>query len=55
MYEALKVMGVDNVLDKDSVEGRPVLFGGGTDGATVNVGDHTGLKAQIQQALPWLY
>ena len=57
MNEALKFMGVD-VLDKDSVlgvEGRPVFVGGGTDGASVNVGDHTGLKAQLQQALPWLY
>jgi len=56
--EALKFMGVENVLDKDSVlgvEDRPVLVGGGTDGASVNVGDHTGLKAQMQQALPWLY
>ena len=51
-------MGVDSVLDKDSVlrvEGRPVLVGGGRDGASVNVGDHTGLKAQMQQCLPWLY
>ena len=56
--EALKFMGVDNVLDKDSVlgvEGRPVLVGGGTDGASVNIGGHTGVKAQMQQALPWLY
>jgi len=39
-------MSVENVLDKDSglgVEGRAVLVGGGTDGASVNVGDHTGL------------
>ena len=36
--EAMKFMGVDNVLDKDSVlgvEGRPVFIGGGTDGASV--------------------
>ena len=47
-------MGVENVLDKDSVlgvEGRPVLAGGSTDGASVNAGDCTGLKAQIQQAM----
>ena len=46
-------MGVENVFNKDSVlgvEGRLVLVGGGMDGAWVN----TGLKAQIQQALPWL-
>ena len=56
--EALKFMSVENVLDKDSVlgvEARPVLVGGGTDGASVNIGDHTGLKAQMQRALPWLF
>lgn len=56
--EALKFMGVENVFDKDSVlgvEDRPVLVGRGMDRASVNVGDHTGLKAQMQQALPWLY
>ena len=36
-------MGVENVLDKDSILG----VGGGTDGASVNVGVHTGLKAQM--------
>lgn len=53
--KALKFMGVENVLDRDSVlgvEGRPVLIGTGTDGASVS---HTGLKAKMQQALPWLY
>ena len=56
--EALKFMSVENVLDKDSilgVEATPVLVGGGTDGASVNIGDHTGLKAQMQRALPWLF
>jgi len=55
--ETLKFMGVENVFNKDSilgVEDRPVLVGGGTDRASANVGDHTGLKAQMQQALPWL-
>ena len=45
-------MGVGNVLDKDSVvgvEGKPVLVGGGTNGASVNVGNHTGLKAQCNK------
>ena len=48
--EALQFMGVENVLDKDSVlgvEGKAVLVGGGTGGASVNVGVHTGLKAQM--------
>lgn len=55
---SLKFLGVEEILDKDSVlrvEDRPVLVGGGTDGASVNVGEHNGLKAQMQQALPWLF
>ena len=47
-----------DVCHKDSVlntEGKPVLIGGGTDGASVNVGVHNGMKAQMQETLPWLY
>ena len=33
----------------------PVLVGGGTDGASVNIGIHNGMKAQLQSALPWLH
>ena len=56
--EALQFLSVENVLDKDSVlsvEGKPVLVGVGTDGATVNIGEHNGLKGQMQRALPWLF
>ena len=45
-----------DVCHKDSVlntEGKPVLIGGGTDGASVNVGVHNGMKAQMQETLPW--
>ena len=38
-----------------SNESSPVLVGGGTDGASVNVGVHTGMKAQMQEVLPWLF
>ena len=34
---------------------KPVLVGGGTDGASVNVGIHNGMKARMQETLPWLY
>ena len=47
-----------SVLDKDSVLsaiGVLVLVGVGTDGAAVNIGEHRGLKAQMQEALPWLF
>ena len=56
--DALKLLGVNNVLDMDKVIGveeKPVLVGGVTDGAAVNVGEHSGLKGQLQRALPWLF
>lgn len=58
LRDALKLLDVDDILDKDKVlgvEDKPVLVGGGTDGAAVNVGEHSGLKGQLQRALPWLF
>ncbi len=43
-----------NFREKDahlSNESCPVLVGGGTDGASVNVGVHTGMKAQMHTSL----
>ena len=54
----MNLLGVENMMDKERVLGvkdMPVLVGGGTDGATVNVGEHHGMRGQMQQALPWLY
>ena len=58
LNDALKVSGIDNVLHKESVLGvagsnKPIIVGG-TDGASVNIGDHNGMKAKLQQRLPWL-
>ena len=33
---------------------RPVIVGGGTDGASVNVGEQNGMKGILQAAHPWL-
>ncbi len=52
LYEALKFMGIDNV-DVESVcgvSGMPVLIGGGSDGAAMNVADGR-LKGMIQHTL----
>ena len=56
--EGLKMMGITDILSKDKVldvEGQPVLIGGGTDGASVNVSDQNGMKGKLQRALPWLF
>ena len=31
----------------------PVLVGASTDGASVNVGSHGGMKATLKNSLPW--
>ena len=55
--EALRRLDI-NVQDKESIlntEARPVLIDGGTDGASVNVGVHNGMRARMQDTLRWLY
>ncbi len=34
---------------------QPILVGGGTDGASVNIAQHSRIKQELQAALPWLY
>jgi len=49
---------VTDVLDSECVLGAenfPVLVGGGTDGAAVNVTGSGGLKGKLMQSLPWIY
>ena len=56
--EGLKVMGITDILSSSKVldvEGHPVLIGGGTDDATVNISDQNGMKGKLQRALPWLF
>ena len=56
--DALKQVGIEDLLDSECVlgiENFPVLVGGGTDGAAVNVAGTGGLKGQLTQALPWIY
>ena len=56
LKEALTRLKIDNVLDRDAVlSGKPVLIGGGTDGASVNVGQHNSMRAKLQDALQWLF
>ncbi len=55
--EALGRLGLADIRDREQVlgVGGPVLVGGGTDGASVNVSIHNGMKGQMQSPVPWLY
>ena len=56
---ALCELGIENILDQASVLGtddsRPILVGGGTDGASVNIAEQNGMKGQKQRQIPWLF
>ena len=54
----LKKLGIDDLLDQAKVlgvEGKPILVGGGTDGASVNISEQNGMRGTMQRALPWLF
>ena len=49
---------VDNILHRLSVlgvKGKPILIGGGPDGASVSIAEHSGMKGKLEKQLPWLY
>jgi len=54
--QSLQPLGITDILDKSvvCVEGNPVLIGGGTDGASVNIGEHSGMKGLMLTAHPGL-
>ena len=57
LSQCLSPLGVTDILDQKQVlqvEGKPVLIGGGTDGANVNIGELNGMTGVIQNANPWL-
>ena len=37
------------------LKGKPILIGGGTDGASVNISGQNGMKGILQRELPWLF
>ena len=56
--EALSRLGIEDIHSQTSVldvADMPVLIGAGTDGASVNVGAHSGMKAKLQADIPWLF
>ena len=57
LSQSLSPLGIVDVLDQGSLlgaEGKPVLVGGGTDGASVNVAQQNGMRRIMQSAHPWL-
>ncbi|KAL5491664.1 hypothetical protein EMCRGX_G016996, partial [Ephydatia muelleri] len=58
LKHALQPLGVIDLLDQVSVlnvKDMPVLVGGSSDGASVNISDCNGVRGQLQRALPWLF
>ena len=58
LKHALQPLGVTDLLDQASVlnvKNMPVLVGGSSDGASVNISDCNGVRGQLQRALPWLF
>ena len=56
--KALQSMGVEDILDSGcilGVRGHPVLVGGDTDGASVNISEQNGMRGKLQRIIPWLF
>ena len=56
LKDAMTRLRIGDALDSDVVlSSKPVLIGGGTDGASVNIGQHHSMRAQLQGSLNWLF
>ena len=57
LEEVLKHMvGIQDICEPSSVLGvKPILVGGGTDGASVNISQHNGIKARLLESIPWIF
>jgi len=54
----LQEIGICSEIKKSNlleVVGKPILVGGGTDGASVNVGEQNGMKGKLRSEIPWLF
>ena len=58
LSQCLSPLGIADVLDQENLlraaDQKPVIVGGGTDGASVNVGEQNGMRGLMQRASPWL-
>ena len=58
LSSGLRILGIENLCHKElvlHVVNQPVVVGGGTDGASVNIAQQNGMKGKLQRELPWLY
>ena len=55
-FSVLAITRNNRYSDENTViaEGKPVLVGGGTDGASVNDAEHNGMNGMILNSHPWL-
>ena len=54
--EALSILGIENLSDQSNIlASMPILVGGGTDGASVNIAQHSSIKANFCHTIPWIY
>ena len=57
LSSVLNQIGIKDNLDKESILGiqLPALVGSATDGASVDFGQHSGLRGKLITILPWLF
>ena len=58
LNSGLRILGIENLHHKElvlHVANQPVVVGGGTDGASVNIAQQNGMKGKLQKEPPWLY
>ena len=49
-------VGIQDICEPSSVLGvKPILVGGGTDGASVNISQHISIKARLLESIPWIF
>ena len=51
-----RTAGIQDICESSSVLGvKPILVGGGTDGASVNISQHNSIKARLFESIPWIF
>ena len=49
-------MGIQDVCEASSIlQVKPILVGGGSDGASVNVSQHNSLRTQLLKSVLWIF